>query len=171
MTNDGVTSDGVANKYDLVLERVLDAPRAAVWSAWTDPAQLAGWWGPKRFTNPVCRADARPGGAIFVEMRAPDGTVYPMSGTYLEVVEPERIVFTSAALDELGKPKFEVHTTVTFADLDGKTALKLVARVLKMTPADATQHLDGMREGWSQSLDRLAEMVTNRDVEHNLQSK
>ncbi len=166
-----MTNGHAANKYDLVLERVFDAPRAAVWSAWTDPAQLAEWWGPKRFTNPVCRAETRAGGAIYIEMRAPDGTVYPMSGTYLEVVKPERIVFTSAALDDHGQPKFEMHTTIAFADLGGKTALKLVARVLKMTSADAPQHLAGMREGWSQSLDRLAERVKNRDAELHSQSK
>jgi uncharacterized protein YndB with AHSA1/START domain len=149
-----------AAQFDLVLERVFDAPRELVWKAWTDPALLAEWWGPKCFTNPVCRADVRPGGAIYVEMRAPDGTVYPMKGIYAEVNEPERMVFTSGPVDAQGKPMFEVHTTVTFADVGGKTALKLVAKVLNMTSADATRHLAGMREGWSQSLDRLNDLVT-----------
>jgi len=148
-----------AGQYDLVLERVLDAPRELVWKAWSDPAMLAEWWGPKCFTNPVCRADVRTGGSIYIEMRGPDGTVYPMNGTYEEVVELERIVFTSGPLDAEGKTMFEVHTTVTFAELGGKTALKLVAKVLNMTSAAAAGHLAGMREGWSQSLERLDGLV------------
>ena len=64
-------------------------------------------------------------------MRGPDGTVYPMTGVYLEVVEPERIVFTSAALGADGNPMFEVLTTVTFAEQGGKTKQILHARVIK----------------------------------------
>ena len=160
-----MSNQNAAAKYDLVLERTFDAPIELVWQAWTDPAQLAQWWGPKCFTNPVCRADVRPGGKIYVEMRAPDGTVYPMSGTYEEVVKPERIVFKSGALDEKGNPKFEIHTAVTFTEVNGKTALKLEAKVLNMTSADAEQHLSGMRMGWSQSLDRLAALVTGEAIQ------
>jgi uncharacterized protein YndB with AHSA1/START domain len=154
-----------AAKYDLVLERTFDAPIELVWQAWTDPIQLQQWWGPKCFTNPVCRADVRPGGAIYIEMRAPDGTIYPMGGTYEEVVKFERIVFKSAALDEKGNPKFEIQTSVTFAEANGKTALKLEAKVLNMTSADAEQHLGGMRMGWSQSLDRLGALVTGEAIQ------
>lgn len=153
-----------AARYDLVLERTFDAPIETVWQAWTDPAQLAKWWGPRGFTNPVCRADVRPGGKIYIEMRAPDGTVYPMGGTYEEVEKPGRIVFTSAALDGDGKPKFEMRTAVTFSEADGKTALRLEAKVLNMLSADAEQHLGGMRMGWSMSLDRLGALVTGEAI-------
>jgi uncharacterized protein YndB with AHSA1/START domain len=60
-------------------------------------------------------------------MRGPDGTVYPMTGVYQEIVEPERIIFTSSALGEDGNPMFEVLTTVTFAEQEGKT--KQITRV------------------------------------------
>jgi|SRR5665213_1301352 len=153
----------MANKFDLVLNRVFDAPREMVWRAWTDPAQFTQWWGPARFTNPVCRADVRPGGEIYIEMRGPDGKVYPMSGTFQDVVEPERIVFRSGALDGEGKLMFEIMTTVTFADQGGKTALKLEAKIVSET-ALAPQHLVGMEQGWNQSLDRLAELVTKGSV-------
>jgi len=153
----------MANKFDLVLNRVFDAPRDLVWRAWTDPAQLPQWWGPAHFTNPVCRADVRPGGAIYIEMRAPNGTVYPMSGTFQEVVEPERIVFTSGPTDAQGNLLFEILTTVTFTDQGGKTELKLEAKVLSET-AVAPQHLAGMEQGWNQSLDRLGELVTKGSV-------
>jgi uncharacterized protein YndB with AHSA1/START domain len=126
-------------------------------------AQLQQWWGPGHFSNPVCRVDVRPGGAIYIEMRAPDGTIYPMSGTFNDVVEPERIVFTSGPTDAQGNLLFEILTTVTFADQDGKTALRLEAKVLSET-ALAPQHLAGMEQGWNQSLDRLGELVTKGSV-------
>ncbi len=143
---------------ELVLTRVFDAPRELVFKAWTDPKRVAQWWGPHRFTNPVCDLDVRPGGAIRIHMRGPDGTVYPMTGVYQEVVEPERLVFTSAALDADGNPMFEVLTTVTFAEQGGKTKQILRARVIKST-AEAAPYLKGMEAGWTQSLERLAESL------------
>lgn len=143
-----------SKKLDLVITRVFDTPRALVWKAWTDPKQLARWWGPKGFTNPVCKVDVRPGGAIRIDMRGPDGTVYPMTGVYREVIEPERLVFTASALDEKGKPLFEVLNSATFIEEGGKTMLTLEARVLTKT-AGADQYLQGMEAGWTQSLERL----------------
>jgi uncharacterized protein YndB with AHSA1/START domain len=141
-------------EHELVLTRVFDAPRKLVFKAWTDPKIVAQWWGPHHFTNPVCELDARPGGAIRIHMRGPDGTIYPMTGTYQEIVEPERIVFTSAALDAAGNPMFEMLTTVTFAEQDRKTKQILRTRVIKST-AEAPRYLAGMEAGWTQSLQRL----------------
>jgi uncharacterized protein YndB with AHSA1/START domain len=152
MATEAVTA---AESYDLTLTRTFDAPRAMVWKAWTDPAELARWWGPGQFTNPVCKVDLRPGGAIYIEMRAPDGAVHPMGGEFREIVEPERLVLVTAALDSNGQPMFEVLNTVTFDDAGGKTRLTMRAQVLKTTAA-APQYLRGMREGWTQSLERLA---------------
>ncbi len=139
---------------ELVLTRVFKAPRGLVFAAWTEPTQVAQWWGPNGFTNPVCELDVRPGGAIRIHMRGPDGTVYPMTGVYQEIVEPERLVFTSAALDESGKPLFEVLNTVAFVEHDGTTKLTVRARVVKST-AGAAPYLAGMEAGWTQSLERL----------------
>jgi uncharacterized protein YndB with AHSA1/START domain len=143
---------------ELVLTRVFDAPRELVFKAWTDPKQVAQWWGPRGFTNPVCDLDVRPGGAIRIHMRGPEGTVYPMTGVYQEVVEPERLVFTSAALDADGNPMFEVLTTVTFAEQGGKTKQIMRARVINTT-AQAAPYIAGMEQGWTQSLERLAESL------------
>jgi uncharacterized protein YndB with AHSA1/START domain len=112
----------------------------------------------RAFTNPVCELDPRPGGAIRIHMRGPDGAVYPMTGVYHEIVEPQRLVFTSAALDENGDPLFEVLNTVTFAEHQGKTKLTVHAVVVKTT-AGAARYLAGMEMGWSQTLDRLATEV------------
>ena len=147
-----------AAKRGLVLTRVVNAPRSLAFKAWTEPKPVAQWWGPYGFTNPVCELDARPGGAIRLDMRGPDGTVYPMTGTHQEIVEPERIVFTSSALDGAGQPLFEVLTTVTFAEQGSKTKLIVDARVLTST-AGAAVHLDGMDEGWKQTLDQLADYL------------
>ena len=139
---------------EVVITRILDAPRSLVFKAWTDPKHVAQWWGPHGFTTPVCELDVRPGGAIRIHMRGPDGTVYPMTGVYQEIVEPERLVFTGAALDEEGNPLFEVLNTVTLAEQGGKTTLTLQARVVKST-AEAIPYLEGMEAGWEQSLERL----------------
>jgi uncharacterized protein YndB with AHSA1/START domain len=145
-------------EQELVLTRVFDASRELVFKAWTDPKRVAQWWRPRGFTNPVCELDVRPGGAIRIHMRGPDGTVYPMTGVYQEVVEPERIVFTSAPLDAEGNALFELLTTVTFAEQGGKTKQILRARVIKRT-AQAAQYLKGMEAGWTQSLEHLAESL------------
>jgi uncharacterized protein YndB with AHSA1/START domain len=133
----------------------LDAPRELVFKVWTDPHHLAKWWGPNGFTNPICEVALRPGGALRIHMRGPDGTVYPMTGIYREVVAPERLVYGSSALDENGKALFEVLQTVTFSEEGEKTRLTVAIQIISTTPAGAP-HLQGQREGWSQSLDRLA---------------
>ncbi len=143
---------------EFVFTRAFDARRELVFKAWTDPKHVAQWWGPHGFTNPVCELDVRPGGAIRIHMRGPDGTVYPMTGVYEEIVEPERLVFTSAALDEEGNPLFEVLNTVTFAEQGGKTTQTSQARVIRRT-AKAAPYLQGMEAGWTQSLERLAAHV------------
>ena len=143
------------SKEGLVLKRALDAPRGVVFKAWTDAKQLAQWWGPHGFTNPVCELDLRPGGALRIDMRAPDGTVYPMTGVFQEIAEPERLVFTSAALDPARKPLFEVLNTVTFAEKRGKTTVTVHARVVRRLTTRAASYLEGMEEGWTQTLERL----------------
>lgn len=156
----GSSAAGEAPK-ELILTRILGAPRGLVFKVWTDAKHLAEWWGPRKFTNPVCEIDARPGGLIRIDMRGPDGMIYPMKGVFHEIVEPERLVFTSTALrDEQGQPLFEILNTVTFEDFHGITKMtlhaKLVTRDFKMTPQVAAA-LSGMEQGWSESLYRLAD--------------
>jgi uncharacterized protein YndB with AHSA1/START domain len=145
-------------KQELVFTRVFDAPRSLVFKAWTEPERLAQWWGPHHFTNPVCEVDARTGGSLRIHMRAPDGTVYPMTGTFEEIVEPEKIVFSSRPLDAQGNPMFETLTTVILAEQGNKTKLTLRTKVVQITDA-AAPYLKGMEAGWTQSLERLAEQV------------
>lgn len=143
---------------DLVITRIYDAPRELVFTLWTDPKHLAQWWGPRWYTNPVCEADARVGGAILIHMRGPGGRTHRMTGTFHEIVAPERLVFTSAVPDDKGNPLFEIRNTVLFENAGGKTKLTLRASVTAATAA-AAPYLAGMDQGWNQSLDRLAEWI------------
>jgi uncharacterized protein YndB with AHSA1/START domain len=143
---------------EITITRIFDAPRSLVFKAWTDARMLAQWWGPKGFTNPVCEFDARVGGAIRIHMRTPDGTVYPMDGEIREIVPPERLVFTNNALDDKGHRIIEGFTTVTFAEEGGKTKLTLHTRGTAMTEI-AVNYLQGMEHGWSQSIDKLTELL------------
>jgi uncharacterized protein YndB with AHSA1/START domain len=145
----------------LMLRHEFEASRRVVFRAWTDPKRLARWWGPHGFTNPVCELDARPGGAIRIEMRGPDGVVYPMTGVVRELVAPERLVLACTPLDEAGKAIFEVVNTAIFSERAGRTTLALDARVVASTPA-AGKYLAGMEDGWRQSLDRLDELLRSR---------
>jgi uncharacterized protein YndB with AHSA1/START domain len=158
---------------EFVITRVFDAPRDLVFAAWTDPGHLARWWGPHHFTNPVCEADARPGGAWRVVMRAPDGSEHPAKGVYREVAPPERLVFTIDHSDlpeewhdrvnpgrdrSKGRPALEALATVTFEERGGKTTLTVRMEFESAAVRDLFLNL-GMAEGWSQTLERLGAVV------------
>jgi uncharacterized protein YndB with AHSA1/START domain len=152
-------------RQELLLTRIFGAPRSLVFKAWTDPKHVARWWSPRGFTNPVCELDVRPGGLIRIDMRAPNGTIYPMKGVFHEIVEPERLVFTGTAMeDEHGKPQLEILNTIAFEDFNGITKLTLhavlVTKDFKMTPQVAAA-LAGMEQGWSESLYRLGDELDN----------
>jgi uncharacterized protein YndB with AHSA1/START domain len=148
--------------YEITLKRDIAVPRKLVFAAWTDEAQVKQWWGPAHFDNPVCKVDARAGGKMDIHMRGPDGTVYPMTATFTEIVPEEKIVFTSGALDEKGAILFEILHTVTFADVGvGKTRLTLTARVLNAR-SEGAHHIGGMEEGWSGSLDKLVVYIEGK---------
>jgi uncharacterized protein YndB with AHSA1/START domain len=146
---------------ELHLRRFFAAPRQMVFDAWTKPEMVKEWWGPKCFTNPVCEMDARGGGEIRIHMKAPDGTVYPVLGRFVEFYPPYRFHFTSGPVDQEGKQIFETWTSVFFEEKNGGTEVVLDVHVTKSTP-EAAKYLKGMRQGWSQSLDKLTEFVGGR---------
>ena len=164
------------NERDFVLSRVFDAPRSLVFKTWTDPKHMARWWGPKPFTCPVCEMDARPGGHYRIVMRAPDGADYPIKGTYREVVEPERLVFTMdctehpAAWHDMVNPNRgadpnpagEMLATITFDELGSQTRVTIRIRFQSAAVRDSMVKM-GMNEGWSQSLDRLQQLLQDSD--------
>ena len=158
---------------EFVIFRIFDAPREAVFKAWTDPKCLALWWGPKGFTNPICELDVRPGGVYRIVMRSIEGVDYPVKGVYREVIKPERLVMTidcsehPAEWHDLVKPDRargednpagEMLGTVIFEDIGGRTKLTVRTHFQSTAIRDAMLKL-GMSEGWSQSFDRLADYL------------
>ena len=142
---------------ELVITRTFEAPRHRVFQAWTEPSQVARWWGPQGFTTTYCDMDIRPGGAFRVCMRSPEGADYWKQGVYREVVEPERLVFTFAWEDAEGKPGHQTLVTVTFTEQGGKTKLTLHQAVF-----DTVEARNEHRRGWASCLERFAEyLVTN----------
>jgi uncharacterized protein YndB with AHSA1/START domain len=182
----GMTTTQVDGKTDvrpgedvreLVFTRVIDAPRALVFRAWTDPVYFARWWGPHGMTNPICDIDLRPGGAFRIVMQDEAGGQYPVSGTYIEIAEPERLVITLAATDhppewhdqlnqylphDSAEPALQQTWTVTFEEHGGgKTRLTIVDRFATGADRDGAMKL-GHREGVSQSLERLAALTESQ---------
>jgi uncharacterized protein YndB with AHSA1/START domain len=146
----------------IVLTRILDAPREIVWKAFADPTHLAKWWGGQGWTNPVCEMDFRPGGTWRQVMRAPDGTELKLTSVYLEIVEPERLVWRSAGDDApaRGAPPEVIHC-VTFEDLGRKTRWTLVSRFGSLDERDTAAKM-GFANVITQSIGRLAEYLEAR---------
>src|SRR5579862_4148120 len=150
-----------SHEREIVITRFFDAPPEVVFEAWTDPEQLARWWGPEGFTNPVCELDVRVGGDWRIVMLAPDGAMYLCRGVYLEIVARDRPGSTNSAVDAAAPAVLDGLTTVTFEEEDGTTKLTLRTRAVALVPR-AVEKLAGMDTGWSMSLDRLARELALR---------
>ena len=92
MAND----EGYDDRFDLVLTRTIDVPRALVWEAWTNPKHVKRWFAPAPWTTVDCEIDLRPGGIFRTVMRSPEGEDCPNVGCFLELVEARKIVWTDA---------------------------------------------------------------------------
>jgi len=149
-----MTTDFPADR-ELVLERLLDAPRDKLFRCWTEAELITQWFTPPPWTTPFAQIDVRPGGANLILMRGPDGQEMPNRGVYLEVVPNERLVFTDAyvrAWEPSEKPFFTV--VLTFEDEGGKT--RYTARARHWTVADKEQHEQmGFHQGWGVATDQL----------------
>jgi uncharacterized protein YndB with AHSA1/START domain len=148
----------------VVITRIFDAPRDLVFKMFTDPIHLARFWGPAGFTSTVREMDLRPGGAFRLDMRGPDGAIYPCEGLYREVIAPERIVYSGGP--DCGHPcggglPPRALVTMTFAQHDGKTTLTIDTRFEAAADRDAAVKM-GFNTGWASSLDRLADLLEKR---------
>ena len=133
---------------EIVVTRVFDAPRERVWRAWTEPSELARWWGKRGWSTPPesVTMDVRPGGEFsLLSVSGENGREMRLDTTYREVIEPERLVFGDA--------------TVTFTDLgDGRTMMEF------HTTTEMTDELRRQAEGgMASAFDRLAEQLTIHD--------
>ena len=143
---------------EINISRIFDAPRDLVWKAWTEEKHVQQWFCPKGFTIPVIDWDAKPGNKIFVQMKGPDGNLYPMSGEFVEIRPQDKFVFIGSALDGNGNPLFKQLSTAIFETDGNKTKLSLRLQYSDVRP-EAAPHLGGANEGWNMSLDKLNELV------------
>jgi len=142
----------------LTLSRRYDAPRALVWTVWTDPDHVAAWWGPFGPEQTRCDIEATVGGLFHVAMRAPDGSEHPSKGVIREMIAGEKLVIEgdADATDACGAglpPRAVV--TVLFEDDAGGTLLTLIARFLSAEAREAATE-SGYVVSWRETLEALA---------------
>jgi uncharacterized protein YndB with AHSA1/START domain len=140
---------------EIRITRIYDAPVEVVWDAWTDPAQVAQWWGPRGFTLTTHSKDLRPGGSWSYTMHGPDGVDYPNKTLYLEVEEHARLVYDHGGNDDR-PPLFRV--TVLFSDVDGKTRMDMSMALPTPEAAEETRKFI-KKAGGDSTWDRLAEYL------------
>ncbi|MBK8160426.1 MAG: SRPBCC family protein [Rhodospirillaceae bacterium] len=147
---------------ELVLDRLLDAPREKLFKIWTDPSTYAQWFCPKPWTVTKAELDVRPGGRSLIVMQGPEGQEFPNHGIYLEVIPNEKIVFTDAFVDAwTPSERAFIVATVTFADEGGKTRYRAVVRHWS-AEACAEHEKMGFHEGWgvvASQLEALAKSI------------
>jgi uncharacterized protein YndB with AHSA1/START domain len=145
-----------ADSNDLVISRLLRAPRATLWRCWTTPELLPPWWCPKPWTTEVRAFDLRPGGAFHTFMSGPDGGTSDNPGSFLEIVPQQRLVFTSMLTADWrpATPWLPMTAVISFADEDGGT--RYTAACLHPDAATRDKHAQmGFFEGWNTCIAQL----------------
>jgi uncharacterized protein YndB with AHSA1/START domain len=154
---------GAAADYTLHITRMFDAPRELVFKAFTDPAMVVEWMGPRGFQAMDVAYDVRPGGTWRNRLhRVDDETACDsqgaldlwMHGRYIEVAPPERLVYTFSWEGRVDMQCYETTITATFRELEGKTVLDF-----KQGPFATVADRDGHNVGWSSAFDRFAEFL------------
>ena len=142
--------------HELKITRLIDAPREAVWRAFTD--HLAEWWCPKPWRVEILEQDMRPGGRSAMIMRGPNGEESPQEGVYLEVIPHERIVFTDAFTHGWHPQGPFIVGIMTFSDEAGSTRYTATARHWS-AEAKARHEAMGFLEGWGAVAAQLEEVA------------
>jgi uncharacterized protein YndB with AHSA1/START domain len=143
---------------EVQMTRVVKAPRAVVFEAWTSCEHLPHWMlGPPGWTMPVCEIDLRPGGKSRLVWRKADGTEMEIGGTYHEVVPPERVVHS----ESWGPEWPETRNTLVFTEEAGRTTVSLTLQYPSKEARDAAMKT-GATEGMSMGFDRLDAYLQNR---------
>lgn len=140
---------------EIQISRVYDAPVKAVWEAWTDPKQVAQWWGPRGFTLTTHSKELKPGGRWNYTMHGPDGVDYPNSTLYHEVEKYSKLVYDHGGYEDK-PPMFRV--TVFFTEIKGKTKMEMTMTLPTPEAAEETRKFV-KKAGGNATWDRLAEYV------------
>lgn len=145
---------------DLTISRVIRAPRAAIWSAWTDPKKFERWWIPEPALCKVVEMDVRPGGGLVTEISENGGAFSPhLSACFLAVDEGRRIVFTNA-LTAGWRPAEQAFMTAIIMLADHPDGTDYAAHVMHKSNADRNMHAEmGFYDGWGTVIGQLARLV------------
>ena len=154
-SNSGTLTLTTPSDREIVMTREFDAPRELLFKAYTDPAAIPRWWGPRKYAVTVEAMDVRVGGAWRYFSRDADGAEFAFNGVYREIAPPERIVST---FEFEGMPGHISVDTVTFEEREGGTTMTV--HTVFETVEDRDGMLgSGMEEGFAETLDRLLEYV------------
>lgn len=145
-----------ASDRELVLARIIDAPREAVFRCWTDPELMVQWFTPAPWKTVSAEMDLRPGGGSLIVMQSPEGQDFPNPGVVLEVVPNEKLVFTDAYTAGWAPSQNPFFTAVlTFEDA-GNGETRYIARARHWTLENAKRHEEmGFHTGWGICADQL----------------
>ncbi len=142
----------------LVITRVFDAPRALVWKAWTDPTLAKRWMGPRGFTATHLEAEWRPRGPWRACLRRDDnGEEFWQGGIYIEIVAPERLIYSFAWDDTNDRRDHVTLVTLIFTERQGKTTMSFRQEVF-----ETVAERDGHQLGWNSAFDRLVEQLAGQ---------
>ena len=151
---------------EITIVRTLNASRERVWKAWTDPKELAQWWGPNNVTIPEREVDLRVGGKFYIVMEAGDamgpykGTKWPMLAEFTVVEANAKLSYTAKAWTEGAKEETMIDQTteINLTEENGKTKIEVKATVHKTGPK-AGVAVQGMEAGFTQQLDKLNDFL------------
>jgi uncharacterized protein YndB with AHSA1/START domain len=140
---------------EIVVTRAFDAPRKLVWETMSKPELLKRWlFGPPGWEMTACEEDQRVGGSFRWEWRGPDGAAMKMTGTYKEIVPPERCVRTESFDFGCAPQMGEQLSTLVLTEAGGKTTLTLTVRYPSKEARDGAL-ASGMEHGMAAGYDRL----------------
>jgi uncharacterized protein YndB with AHSA1/START domain len=143
----------------LELKRVLSAPAPAVFAAFSEPEELAQWWGPHGFTNSNVDFHPRVGGTYGIEMQPPEGESFLLTGVFRDVDPPARLAFTFV-WEPPDSDDVETVAALSFRDVEGSTEVDFTQGPFKTEERRALH-----RDGWTESFDRLEHHLTRRSAE------
>ena len=165
-TKQDIKQQGPALQNEIVINRVFNLPVSVVWLAWTDAEYFKKWWGPRGFTCPSSKMEARVGGKYLNCMRGPDGKEYWSTGVVKELIPERKLVVTDSFSDDKGNikpaseygmtgnwPK-ELLITVYLEEADGATKMKLKHQGIP------NEMREDCIKGWNESFDKLEENIT-----------
>lgn len=151
----GVTSYATPSDREIVITRVVHAPRRLVFAAWTEPRHLQRWLtGPDGWSMPVCEIDVRPGGRWRYVYRKPSGSEITVTGTVVEVAPPERLVTT----ESWGPEWPEATNTLVLTESEGRTTMTLTITYVSKAARDEALRI-GAVDGMSRSYERLDDLL------------